>query len=100
LAVFFNNYPDYYETFRPHLEGTNVPALQGADRKYVANESYKDVPGAVLRTGLLPRSADSGVHTAEDVVLRGIGPGAQRVHGFVDNTEVFRIMATALALGK
>lgn len=98
LAIFFNNFPDYYETFRPHLEGTRVPAIQGPDRKYVANEKYKDQPGAMLRAGILPRGADSGVHTADDVILRATGPGAQKVRGFLDNTEVFRIIAEALAL--
>jgi alkaline phosphatase len=28
-----------------------------------------------------------------------LGPGAERVHGFLDNTEVFRIIVEALGLG-
>ena len=32
------------------------------------------MPGATLRVGNLPRS--SGVHTAEDVILTGMGPGS------------------------
>lgn len=28
LAAFFNNYPDYYETFRPKLDGLFVPAIK------------------------------------------------------------------------
>jgi alkaline phosphatase len=98
LAIFFNNFPDYYETFRPHLEGTNVPAIQGANRLYAANERYRAIPGALLRTGVLPRNADTGVHTADDVVLRAMGPGSEMAHGFMENTEVFRLIANALAL--
>jgi hypothetical protein len=36
----------------------------------------------------------------EDVVLDAIGPGSERVHGFMDNTEVFRVMVDALGLGR
>ena len=36
----------------------------------------------------------------EDVVLGALGPGADRVHGYLDNTEVFRIIADALGLGQ
>ncbi len=100
LAIFFNNHPDYYETFRPKLDGPNVPAVAGADRKYAANEKYKDVPGAQFMPGNIPRSADTGVHTGDDVVLRAWGPGAEKFHGFMDNTEVFRVIAEALKLAK
>ncbi len=100
LAVFFGNHPDYYETYRPKLDGPNVPAVAGPDRKYTANEKYKDVPGAQFRPGNLPRSADTGVHTADDVVLRAWGPGAEKFHGFMDNTEVFRVIAEVLKLAK
>lgn len=100
LAIFFNNYPDHYETFRPKLDGRFVPAVKNDKGHYVANEKYKDVPGAMLRTGNLPRKSSDGVHTADDVVLTADGPGAERVHGFMDNTEVFRVMVNALSSGK
>jgi alkaline phosphatase len=32
-------------------------------------------------------------------VLTAIGPGADMFHGRIDNSRVFRIMATALGLG-
>jgi alkaline phosphatase len=98
LAIFFANFPDYYETFRPKLDGPFVPAVAGPDKTYVANPHYKDVPGAVLLTGILPRNANQGVHTGEDVVLTAMGPGAEMVHGFMDNTDLFRVMAQALGL--
>ncbi len=102
LAVFFNNFPDHYETFRPKLDATFNPAVKDTDSKfYVANQKYKDVPGAMLRTGNLPRATGStGVHTADDGIARGFGPGSDQLKGFVENTEIFRIMATALALGR
>jgi len=99
LAIFFSVFPDYYETFRPKLDGPFVPAVVGPDKSYIANDKYKDTPGAVLRVGNLPRSAPQGVHSGEDVVLTATGPGADRVRGFLDNTEVFRIIVDALGLG-
>ncbi|MFX7571043.1 alkaline phosphatase [Acinetobacter baumannii] len=49
-------------------------------------------------TGNLPTDANSGVHAADDVLLTAMGPGAEAFHGRVDNTRVFRTMATALGL--
>jgi len=98
LAMFYGNFPDHYETFRPKLDGPNVPAVS-KDKLYVANEQYKDVPGAMLRIGNLPRSADTGTHTADDALLTAAGPGAEEFHGFMENVEVFRVMVDALGLG-
>ena len=98
LAIFFSSFPDYYETFRVKADAPFTPAVQ-QDKIYVANEKYKDVPGAMLRTGILPRTASTGVHTGEDVILTAMGPGAEQVAGFMDNTELFRVLANALALG-
>jgi alkaline phosphatase len=98
LAIFFSAFPDYYETYRPKLDGPFVPAVVAPDKSYVANDKYKDAAGAVLRLGNLPHSAPQGVHSGEDVVLTAMGPGAERVRGFLDNTEVFRIIVDALGL--
>ncbi|TMJ58034.1 MAG: alkaline phosphatase [Alphaproteobacteria bacterium] len=100
LAIFFADFPDYYETFRPKLDKTFTPAVQNEKKEYVANEAYKEVPGAVLRVGNLPHSASDGVHSADDAVLTASGPGSERVHGFMDNTEVFQVMVNALGLGR
>ena len=100
LAMTFGNFPDYYETNRPKLDGPFVPSIKNSKGDYIANPQYKDEPGAVLRIGNLPQSADSGTHTADDGVLNASGPGAARVHGFMDNTEVFRTMVDALGLGR
>jgi len=98
LAFVFSGYPDHCEAGRPYLDGENVPAVEGAEKNvYVANEKYC-VPGAVRRTGNLPFNMNSGVHAADDVVLTAMGPGAEQFRGRIDNTRVFRYIATALGL--
>jgi alkaline phosphatase len=100
LALFSASLPDHYETFRPKLDGPNDPTVAGKEPgTYVANERYKNVPGAVFRLGNLPTMINADVHSGEDVVLTAVGPGSERVHGQMDNTEVFRVMAEALGLG-
>jgi len=100
LAVFFSDFPDHWEDRAPALRGPREPTVPAPDRTgFVANPAEKS-PGAVLEEGNLPRSAEAGVHTMDDVILDASGPGSERVHGFLDNTEVFRIMADALGLGR
>ena len=100
LAFFTSNFPDYYETYQPKLDGPFVPAVQNEKKEYVATEKYKSVPGAQFREGNLPRNADSGVHSIDDVVIFAMGAGAQKVHGYMENSQVFRIMAEVLAAGR
>ena len=100
LAMFYASFPDYYESFKPSLNGIRVPAVRsGPGGPYVANEK-ENVPGAQLRIGNLPRDAEQGVHSVDDALLRATGPGSDRLHGFIDNTFVFRAMAEALGLGR
>jgi len=99
LAFMFGAFPDYCDTGHPYLEGENVPAVAGATKDtYVANEKNCDVPGAARRTGNLPFKAPQGVHAGDDVILTAMGPGAELFRGRIDNTRVFRFMATALGL--
>jgi alkaline phosphatase len=98
LMLYFGNYPDYYETFRPKLDGPFVPAVQDADGKYVANDVYKDVPGATLRTGNIPSDINAGTHSIDDEVLQASGPGAEGFRGYMENSDVYRIMVEAMAL--
>ena len=42
------------------------------------------------------RDAVGGVNTAEDVIALGAGLGAERVRGFLDNTDIFKILRDAL----
>ncbi|MFX4662431.1 hypothetical protein ABTA70_20135, partial [Acinetobacter baumannii] len=82
IAFVFGAYPDYCDTGRPYLEGENVPAVAGATKEtFVANEAHCNLPGAVRRTGNLPFAANSGVHSADDVVLTADGPGAELFRG-------------------
>jgi alkaline phosphatase len=100
LAVFSASLPDHYETMRPKLDDPNDPTVAGKEAgTYVANERYKTAPGAVLRLGNLPAMINADVHSGEDVILTATGPGSERVHGQMENTEVFRIIAEALGLG-
>ncbi len=94
-----NNGPDHYETFRPKLDGPFVPAVQNEKKEYVANEQYKDVPGAVFVPGIIPKSSDSGVHAVDDVVLQAEGPGAEGFRGYMEQSDVYKGLAEALALG-
>ncbi len=100
LAMFANNFPDYYETFRPKLDGPFVPAVQDENKHYIANQAYKDVPGAVLRTGNLPKDGDTGVHAVDDIVLQAQGPGAEAFKGYMEQSDVYRVLADVFALGK
>ncbi|GEO81356.1 alkaline phosphatase [Pararhodospirillum oryzae] len=98
LALFATNYPDYYETFRPKMDGPFVPAIQNENKQYVANEAYKTVPGAVFREGNIPRDEDTAVHAVDDVVLQAAGPGAGEFKGYMEESDVFRVLADAMAL--
>ncbi len=99
LAFMFAAFPDHCDAGKPHKEGENTPAIVGPDGKtYLANEDNCQ-PTAARRPGNLPFTADKGVHAADDVILTASGPGADMFHGHIDNTYVFRVMATALGLG-
>lgn len=99
LFLAANNGPDHYETFRPKLDGPFVPAIQNEKKEYVANEAYKDVPGAVFVQGNIPKDGDSGVHAVDDVVLQATGPGAEGFRGYMEQSDVYRVLADAMALG-
>src|SRR5207245_10843789 len=40
--------------------------------------------------------AKSALNTVEDVVAFGIGPGADALHGTIDNTQIFNIIRAEL----
>ena len=66
----------------------------------LTNNKYKDVEGGHFVEGNLPRNESQGVHTVDDLVVTAQGPNAEQIRGFMNSTEVFRVMAEALALGK
>ncbi len=90
LAFTFSAYPDHCDAGRPFLANPNKPG----------DETICGLPGAARRIGNLPLRATSGVHSGEDVILTAMGPGSELFRGRIDNTRVFRVMATALGLGK
>ena len=57
------------------------------------------MPNAERRPGNLPFTQPFGVHSGDDVILTAMGPGSELLHGRIDNTRVFRVMATVLGLG-
>ncbi|MBP0582522.1 alkaline phosphatase [Labrys sp. LIt4] len=99
LAIVYGNYPDHYETFSPKLDGPYEPAIQNEKKEYVANPAYKDVPGAVFVQGNIPRNNDSTAHAVDDVVLQATGPGAEGFKGYLEESDVYRVLADAFALG-
>lgn len=100
LAIVYGAFPDYYETFMPKLDGPNEPTIKdpAAPSNYIANPKYRTGTRSELRPGNLPHSEGSGVHAVDDGLLHAYGPGAHAVHGFMDNTQVFRVMVEALGL--
>ena len=76
LAMFSASLPDHYETFRPKLDKPNDPTVAGKEPgTFVANERYKDAPGAVFRFGNLPAMINASVHSGEDVILTAMRAG-------------------------
>ena len=100
LAFVFGAYPDHCDTGKPYLAGENVPSLPVPDRKnvFAANERGCTGPMAVRRQGNLGLDVSQGVHAADDVLLTAMGPGSELFRGRMDNTRVFRVLATALGL--
>ena len=100
LAFVFGAYPDHCDSGKPYLTGENVPAVPVPDRRnvFAANERNCTGPLATRREGNLGFDVSQGVHAADDVVLTAAGPGSELFRGRMDNTRVFRVMATALGL--
>lgn len=100
LAFFYGSYPDHYETMHPKLDGTFVPAIKDAEGKFIANPKYAQLQeDAIHAGGNLPSNQESGVHAADDALLNAQGPGSEKFKGFMDNTQVFRVMVESLGLG-
>ncbi len=98
LAFVFAGFPDHCASGKPYLAGPFKPTEE-KDKIAVANEVFC-TPGATRMQGNLPFTQPQGVHSADDVVLTAMGPGSEMFKGRIDNTRVFRVMATALGLGQ
>lgn len=96
LASGMNNYPDHTTSYTvsPSLK---VPAVAADDGAFVNNEA-DDVHG-LFQSGNVGPTVPSGVHTLADVGVFATGPGAGRVRGLLDNTDLYHIMADALGVG-
>ena len=100
IAFFYGAYPDHYETMHPKLDGTFVPAIKDESGKFIANAKYLQLQEDAIHVGgNLPVNQESGVHAADDAVLNAMGPGSEKFKGFMDNTEVFKVMVESLGLG-
>jgi alkaline phosphatase len=98
LALVFGAVPDHCATGKP----TDSPVWPTQPAKTpeegnVANEKLCG-PGATRLTGNLPMLIAGGVHAADDVILTANGPGSEQFRGHIENTRVFRALATALGL--
>ncbi|MDB1086142.1 alkaline phosphatase [Streptomyces sp. ACA25] len=98
VQLFFGwaSHPDHTDGFR-HQEVLRQPALLDEDTGRAVANPGRD-PHAELRTGNLPHPETHCVHTVEDVPVFASGPGAERVNGFLDNTELFFVLMHALQL--
>ena len=97
LAFVFAGFPDHCASGKPYLAGPFKPT-EVKDKQAIANEAFC-TPQATRMQGNLPFTQPQGVHSADDVVLTAMGPGSELFRGRIDNTRVFRVMATALGLG-
>lgn len=73
------------------LLGTTVsgyPSLTWATGPNGPSAPPRDEPAAF--------QTPSALNTAEDVVAAGTGPGAEKLHGFLDNTALFELLREAL----
>ena len=74
--------------------------MKDGSGKFIANPKYIQLQEDAIHVGgNLPSHQEVGVHTADDAVLNAMGPGSEKFKGFMDNTEVFKVMVQSLGLG-
>ena len=101
LLVGYGANSDRYEDWR-----TNALPLQDSQQPfskttplsaYPSDPSARDVDGKFMINGQVP--GNSGVHTATDIPISAMGPGAWAFTGVLDNTDVFFHLAQAAIKG-
>jgi alkaline phosphatase len=102
LLVGYGANADRYEDWRtnatPIRDGQQPLAKQEPLKWYPANPLERDDAfGDYLVTGQVP--GESAVHTATDIPLSALGPGAMAFSGVIDNTDVFFKLAQAAVKG-
>jgi alkaline phosphatase len=83
--------------------GGDLPKSNLRERKIVASDGAEQVTTEEKK----PTDPDyqhpaamftsSALHTGGDVWLLGEGPGSEKVHGYLDNTEIFRLIASQIS---
>ncbi len=74
---------------------SNTLVLFTADHSYdlrIKGENLTETSKDSDHKGILKAVSLEDEHTAEEVPLMAAGPGSDRVHGFVSNTDVFHIL--------
>lgn len=95
LAAGMNNYPDHTEDYKVSTS-FRQPAVN-TEFGYLNNPNSS--PNGIFLTGNLNPLIPSAVHTLQDVGAFGYGPGAEKLRGNIDNTEIFHIIASSLGFG-
>ena len=90
---------------REFIKHSTVIAAGAAAVPLLLNtKSSAAAPGDTLRVGLIgcggrgTGAAKQALNADKNVVLTAMGPGAEQFRGRIDNTRVFRYIATALGL--
>lgn len=79
------------------------PSLDDADDPKAGADADDDSPRSAVTPPVSTAKPNVRVengHTGEQVLVAARGPGAARVRGFIDNTDVFRIMMAAYGWDK
>jgi alkaline phosphatase len=101
LLVGYGANSDRYEDWRTNalpLQDSQQPFNKVAPLSaYPADPIQRDMDGKFLVTGQVP--GNSGVHTATDIPISAMGPGAWAFTGVNDNTDVFFHLAQAAVKG-
>ena len=84
-----------------YTDGSSDMTAGSADHKACGLAAYGTWlgEGGHFVEGNLPRNESQGVHTVDDLVVTARRPKSEKIKGFMNSTEIFRVMAEALALG-
>ena len=80
------------------LEPDHGVALMGTTASGYPSLTWATGPNGPPAPGNEPAAFQmaSALNTAEDVIAAAKGPGAEKFHGFLDNTTIFELLRDAL----
>ncbi len=81
------------------LDGPFVRPSRTKRKEYVANEAYKDVPGAVFVQGTSPRTRTAPCMPSTTSCCRRPVPASEGLSGYMEQSDVYKALADAFALG-